>query len=112
MDANLRSTLKALVLDLRHELEGQHDAQGKWQPGDLERRLAAIGVRADRFVPASEMKLSTEDRDARRIVDAFIGSRLEAGESAKTRSASSCATARTPGSIGCLRCGVWSRVVS
>jgi hypothetical protein len=80
VDANLRSRLKALVLELRHELEGQDDAQGRWQPGDLERRLAAIGVRADRSVPAEELKLTPDDANARRIIDAFIASRIEAGE--------------------------------
>lgn len=80
MDASLRSTLKALVLDLRHELEGRHDAQGKWQAGDLERRLAAIGVRPDRSVPANELKMTPEDADARRVIDAFIVSRIEAGQ--------------------------------
>ncbi|MBV8358116.1 MAG: hypothetical protein JO189_09310, partial [Deltaproteobacteria bacterium] len=80
MDATLRSALKALVLDLRHELEGQHDAQGMWQPGDLESRLAAIGVRPDRSVPANELMLTPEDANARRVIDAFIASRIEAGE--------------------------------
>src|SRR5581483_8194598 len=80
MDADLRSTLKALVLEMRHELEGQHDAQGKWSPGDLERRLAAIGVRPDRSVPAGELKLTPEDAAARRVIDALIASRLEAGK--------------------------------
>jgi hypothetical protein len=80
MEADLRSTLKALVLELRHELEGQHDAQGKWSPGDLERRLAAIGVRPNRSVPAGELKLTPEDAAARRVIDALIASRIEAGE--------------------------------
>jgi hypothetical protein len=80
MDADLRSTLKALVLELRHELEGQLGAQGTWQPGDLERRLAAIGVRPDRSVPANELKLTPEDANARRVIDAFIDSRIEAGQ--------------------------------
>jgi SAM-dependent methyltransferase len=81
MEANLKGCLKAVVLELRRQLEGSYDAQGNWQPGDLERRLAAIGVRRDRpSVPADELPhLPKEDRDARRVVDAFLESRAEAG---------------------------------
>lgn len=80
MDSALRGTLKALVLELRHVLEGYYDARGDWQAGDLERRLAEIGVSAERSVAPSELKLSPEDREARRAIDAFIDSRIEAGE--------------------------------
>lgn len=81
MEANLKVCLKAIVLDLRRLLEGYYDAHGNWQAGDLERRLAAIGVRRDRPpVPVDELPhLSPEDRDARRVVDAFLKSRAEAG---------------------------------
>ncbi|WP_447972353.1 Eco57I restriction-modification methylase domain-containing protein [Nitrospira sp. Kam-Ns4a] len=81
MAANVKGCLKALVLELRRLLEGFSDAQGNWQPGDLDRRLAAIGVRRDRPpVPADELPhLPQEDREARRVVDAFLKSRLEAG---------------------------------
>ncbi len=81
MEANLKACLKAIVLELRRLLEGYYDAQGNWQAGDLERRLAAIGVRRDRApVPVGELPhLSREDRDARRVVDAFLRSRVEAG---------------------------------
>lgn len=81
METNLKGCLKAIVLALRRLLEGYYDAQGEWQPGDLERRLAAIGVRRDRPpVPVHELPhLSREDRDARRVVDAFLKSRAEAG---------------------------------
>jgi hypothetical protein len=80
MDANLRSVLRALVLEIRHELEGFYDSRGEWHAGDLERRLAEIGVRRDRSLPAGELKLSPEDRKARDTIDAFIESRIEAGE--------------------------------
>ncbi len=81
MEANLKACLKAIVLELRRLLEGYYDAQGNWQAGDLERRLAAIGVRRDRTpVPVDELPhLSREDRDARRVLDAFLRSRVEAG---------------------------------
>lgn len=75
--------LKAIALELRHELEGFYDADGDWHPGDLERRLAAIGVRRGRApVAVDELPhLAPEDRQARRVVDAFMASRGEAGES-------------------------------
>src|SRR5579875_58938 len=81
MDPNLRSTLRALVLEIRHELEGFYDSRDQWHAGDLERRLAEIGVRKDRSLPAAELKLSPEDGIARNVIDAFIESRIEAGES-------------------------------
>jgi SAM-dependent methyltransferase len=78
---DLKSTLRAITLELRREFEGKYDAQGNWQPGDLERRLASIGVRRDRLpVPVDELTLSADDREARRVVDAFLQSRAEAGE--------------------------------
>ncbi len=81
MEPRLKGCLKAIVLELRRELEGSYDAQGNWQPGDLERRLAAIGVRKDRApVPIDELPhLSKEDREARRVLDAFLKSRAKAG---------------------------------
>lgn len=81
MEANLKGCLKAIVLELRRQLEGYHDAQGNWQAGDLERRLAAIGVRRDRPpIPVDELPhLSREDRDAWHIVDAFLKARADAG---------------------------------
>jgi hypothetical protein len=36
MDAELKKTLKAVTLELRHLLEGRYDSAGKWKPGDLE----------------------------------------------------------------------------
>jgi hypothetical protein len=80
---DIKGTLKAITLELRRELEGKYDAQGTWQPGDLERRLASIGVWRDRAAkPVDELsRLAPEDRDARRAVDAFVESRREAGQS-------------------------------
>ncbi|HXG33318.1 MAG TPA: DNA methyltransferase [Bryobacteraceae bacterium] len=62
-------TLRALVLELRHELEA-----------DLERRLASIGVRRERPpVPVDELPhLCREDVEARHVVDAFLKSRGQA----------------------------------
>ncbi len=79
MDPSLKSCLKALVLEIRHELEGRYNDQGQWQPGDLERRLASIGVNRERSVPADELPLPPEDGEARKVVNAFLQSRAEAG---------------------------------
>src|SRR5208337_331926 len=51
------------------------------KPGDLEQRLAAIGVRRDRAsVPVDELRhLAQEDRQARKVVDAYLKLRQEAG---------------------------------
>ena len=64
-----KATQKAIVLGLRHELEG-----------DLERRLASIGLRRERSpVPVDELPhLPPEDVEARRVVDAFLASRGDA----------------------------------
>ncbi len=81
MNADLKKTLKAVTLELRHLLEGRYDNAGKWKPGDLEQRLAAIGVRRDRAsVPVDELRhLAPEDRQARKVVDAYLKLRQEAG---------------------------------
>jgi hypothetical protein len=79
---DVKGILKGITLELRRELEGKYDAQGAWQPGDLERRLAEIGVRRDRdSAPIEELDLAPEDREARRVVDAFMRSRAEAAQS-------------------------------
>ena len=81
MDASLKKILKAVTLGLRHLLEGRYDAAGKWKPGDLEDRLAAIGVRRDReSVAVDELDLADEDKHARKVVDAYIQLREEAGD--------------------------------
>jgi hypothetical protein len=81
MDADLKKILKAVVLEMRHELEGYYDNAGRWHPGDLETRLAEIGVRKDRAsIPVDELgRLIDEDVRARKIVDAFIDVREQAG---------------------------------
>ena len=81
MDADLKKILKAVVLEMRHELEGYYDNAGRWHPGDLETRLAEIGVRKDRAsVPVDELgRLIDQDVRARKIVDAFIDVREQAG---------------------------------
>lgn len=82
MEAELKKILKAATLELRHLLEGRYDAGGHWKLGDLEQRLAAIGVRRDRdSVPVDELgHLTEEDRQARRVVDAYLKLREEAGD--------------------------------
>jgi len=82
MEPALKKTLKAVTLALRHLLEGCYDGKGKWKPGDLEQRLAAVGVRRDRAsAPVDEPgHLSDDDRQARKVVDAYLKLREEAGE--------------------------------
>lgn len=75
-----KKTLKSLVLTLRHLLEGHYDESGVWHPGDLERRLNALGVFVDREVPLHDMgQLSDADRRARNVADAYIAIRDSAG---------------------------------
>jgi len=80
---DVKGTLKAVTLELRRELDGRYDTQGTWHSGDLERRLASIGVWRDREPkPLDELpRLVPDDREARRLVDAFLESRREAGRS-------------------------------
>ncbi|RLC10932.1 MAG: BREX-1 system adenine-specific DNA-methyltransferase PglX [Deltaproteobacteria bacterium] len=81
MDPAHKKILKAVSLELRHLLQGYYDRNGRWHPGDLELRLAAIGVRRDREpVPKDELPhLSEVDCEARRVVDAYLKLRKEAG---------------------------------
>jgi len=83
MESQYKSQLKSIILNLRHILEGRYDDAGVWHPGDLEERLAALGVRRDREpLPLEQLShLSEEDRRARQIVDAFIQSHLQSGRS-------------------------------
>lgn len=77
MDSSLKKKLRALSLALRHTLEGTAG-----QAGDLESRLNQMGVWRDRPPkPAEELGLSAPDHSARRIVDAFLTYREEAGVS-------------------------------
>jgi hypothetical protein len=80
-----KASLGALTLELRHELEGRYHDQGTRQAGDLERRLGALGVWRDRDPKAvDELRLSPEDREARRMVDGFVDV-VGAGRSARRR---------------------------
>lgn len=83
METRNKSLLKSIVLDLRHTLEGYFDSTGDWHPGDLEERLAALGVRKNReALPLEQFShLCEDDRRARRIVDVFIRSSLQSGRS-------------------------------
>lgn len=79
MDSLLKKKLRALSLALRHTLEGSPS-----QAGDLESRLNQMGVWRDRPPkPVEELRLSAPDLAARRIVDAFLNYRQEAGISQK-----------------------------
>ncbi|MFQ5791753.1 MAG: Eco57I restriction-modification methylase domain-containing protein, partial [Acidobacteriota bacterium] len=81
MDSRLKPVLKALVLDLRHALEGWTDEAGVWHSGNLADRLAALGIRPDRSpTPVNELpRLTQEDRRARQVVEAFLAARAKAG---------------------------------
>jgi hypothetical protein len=80
VEANHKKILKAIVLELRHMLEGYYNGSD-WHAGDLEQRLNALGVWRDRSpLPADELAgLSDADRDARKVVDAYLKLRDEAG---------------------------------
>lgn len=83
MHPDHKKILRAVSLELRHTLEGQYDDGGRFQPGDLERRLNEIGLWRDRPAkPLAELPhLSSEDRQARQVVDAYLEFRQEAGVS-------------------------------
>jgi hypothetical protein len=79
--SDVKDTLRDITLALRHELEGEYGPDGSWRPGDIEQRLRSIGVFRNRDpVPADELQLTPEDRQARRMVDAFLRSRSEASQ--------------------------------
>ena len=81
METAHKRVLKSISLDLRHLLEGSYDGAGHWCPGDLEQRLAAIGVRRDReSVTVDELPhLSPADCKARQVIDAYLELRADAG---------------------------------
>jgi hypothetical protein len=80
VEANHKKILKAIVLELRHMLEGYYNGSG-WHAGDLEQRLNALGVWRDRNpLPADELAgIGSADREARKVVDAYLKLRDEAG---------------------------------
>jgi len=80
METALKKILKSISLELRHILEGSFDAAGHGHPGDVEKRLAAIGVRRDRApVRVDELPhLSAGDRRARQVIDAYLTLRADA----------------------------------
>jgi SAM-dependent methyltransferase len=72
-----KKILRALVLELRAELEGSENDAGR-QPGDLERRLVELGVRSDREpLPIDELPRHV-DLKARQTFDAYLDLRLTA----------------------------------
>lgn len=81
MESAHKKILKALVLDIRHTLEGWRAPDtGHRFAGDLEKRLASLGIRRDREpVAFEELHLSPPDQAARLVVDAFLKLRAEAG---------------------------------
>jgi hypothetical protein len=94
MDPNDKKTLKALSLELRHLLEGWYDEVNVWHPGDLEQRVAAIGVRRNHPpVPVDELELSPADREARRQVDAYVKLRIDGATERELHAARSTAVA-------------------
>ena len=75
MEDRLKKTLRAISLETRHILEGQNG-----EAGDLEQQLNRLGIWRNRSKPIEEMPhLSTEDREGRRVVDAYLDFRQEAG---------------------------------
>jgi hypothetical protein len=83
METQYKSQLKSIVLTLRHILEGRYDNTGSWHPGDLEERLATLGIRRNReALPLEQLShLSEEDLRVRLIVDTFIQTSLQSGRS-------------------------------
>lgn len=81
MDAAQKKLLRHVVLGMRHILDGTYESGGTKTPGDIEQRLAAIGVRRDRDpIPLDELpQLDQADRAARRVTDAYLLHRKDAG---------------------------------
>ena len=81
MEPEQKKVLRPLCLELRHLLEGYYDGDGAWHGGDLEQRLASLGVWWERDpMPLEKLpNLSAEDRRAREQVDAYLALRAEAG---------------------------------
>lgn len=83
MQPTYKRILRNAVLEMRHVLEGSSNKEGRWHAGDIEQRLAAIGVRRDREpIPVDELpQLTDADRQARRITDAYLALRQSTGMS-------------------------------
>ncbi|MDM8532157.1 BREX-1 system adenine-specific DNA-methyltransferase PglX [Anaerolineales bacterium HSG25] len=81
MNVDHKKILRAVSLELRHILEGQYDERGQFQPGDLERRLNAIGIWRDRPAkPLHELShLPPADQQAHEQVLAYVAFRQAAG---------------------------------
>ncbi|MGA7124297.1 MAG: DNA methyltransferase, partial [Polyangiaceae bacterium] len=81
MSSTIETHIGAIAVELRRVLEGTYDTSGELQSGDLQARLAEIGIRKNRPPkPLDELPhLSSDDRAARKVVDAFLSSRAEAG---------------------------------
>lgn len=81
MESEQKKVLRPLCLELRHLLEGYYDSDGAWHAGDLEQRLASLGVWWERDpIPVERLThLPTEDLRARELIDAFLELRAEAG---------------------------------
>jgi len=81
MESEQKKVLRPLCLELRHLLEGYYDSDGTWHAGDLEQRLASLGVWWERDpIPVDRLThLSPEDQRARELIDAFLELRAEAG---------------------------------
>jgi hypothetical protein len=74
LEDRLKKTLRAISLETRHILEGQNG-----EAGDLEQQLNRLGIWRNRSKPLEEMPhLSTEDREARRVVEAYLDFRQDA----------------------------------
>jgi hypothetical protein len=82
VEASHKKILKGVVIELRHLLEGYYGGAG-WHAGDLEQRLNALGVWRDRDpLPIDELaRLSSGDREARKVVDAYLKLRADTGGS-------------------------------
>ncbi len=115
MDAQHNKVLKSISLELHHLLAGSYDNSGRWHPGDLEQRLAGIGVRRDRQpVGVDELShLPPADQKARQVVDAYLPLRAVERNSFRSRTTASSGDPErnefrsTPGSAG-TGCGCYN----
>src|SRR5262245_3446298 len=75
------SHIGTIALEICSELEGSRDASGDLRPGDLDRRLAAIGAHPDPppGTYCARSCLTPEDRAAKEVALTFIERRIAAG---------------------------------